>query len=394
MRAALPTSGAAASRCASSAARAAYRGAVERGALRGIAIYRIALWCWLTGLVIVDRHDLRRPAVAWSFVALALLVTAVLGLLVIVDADRLLGWPALAAEGVVAVFGQFAGGIAYAHDPLLSGHLLGSAWPLAFVLTVAVVLGPRAGSIAGLLIGAARILQPVTGGLALDELDGGEIASVASTVLLYGLAGLVAGYVLRLLRRSEREVATARARADVATTLHDGVLQTLAVIERRTEDPQLAKLAREQERELREFLFGPVSTRDRARDVGTRLRAAAARCEDTYGVRVEVVVAPDVPPIASDAMEVLEGAVGEALTNAGKHARASRVVVYAEPGDGARPELFVAIRDDGRGFDAQRVALGRGWTGSVEGRVQAFGGRAEVESHLGNGTEVRLWLPT
>lgn len=367
---------------------------MERAALRGIAIFRVALWCWLTVVAVVSRHGLEHPALAWSWVGLALVVTAAVGLLGLRAPDRLRWWAVLAAEGVVAMTGQFLGGYVYAAQPLQSNHTLGSAWPLAFVLTIAVLFGPRLGALAGFAVGAARLLQPVVGGLALHDLDGSQIASITSTVLLYVLAGAVAGFVLSRLERSERELAAARARADIASTLHDGVLQTLALIERRTDDPELAQLAREQERELREYLFGPATTRERDLDVGARLRATAARCEDTYGVRIEVVVAPDVAPLSTVTLDALDGAIGEVLTNAGKHARASRVTVYAEPVDGARgDELFVSVRDDGRGFAVERTPLGRGWTGSIEGRLAAVGGRAEIESAAGRGTEVRLWVP-
>lgn len=361
--------------------------------LRGIAVFRAAQWVWLTGVVFFHRADLRHPAVAWSAVALTLVVTAALGVAAIVDPDRATRRSALIAEGILAVIVQFLGAYVYRNDPLSNTHVLGAAWPLAFVFTIAVVLGWVWGSILGAIVGLARLLQIVVAGMSLSRLQPGQLPSVVSSVLLYTLGGGVAGYVVQLLVRTERELAEARARNNVASILHDGVLQTLAVIERRADDPALAQLAREQERELREFLFGPTNLRDREHDAGVRLRAAAARCEDTYKVRCEVVLAPDFPLLSDTILDALVGAVTEALTNAGKYARASRVVVYGEP-DAIINGIFVSVRDDGRGFDLDTVALGQGLSGSIQARVVSEYGRVEIDSGLGRGTEVRLWLPT
>src|SRR5207245_5637568 len=119
-----------------------------------------------------------------------------------------------------------------------------------------------------------------------------------STGVLYASAGAVGGYVARLLRRAEQEISAARAREDaarareeMARTLHDGVLQTLAVVERRADDPALARLAREQERDLREYLFGALGGPIGAGgDLGSTLRATAGRFEDNFGGRVQVLV--------------------------------------------------------------------------------------------------------
>ena len=85
------------------------------------------------------------------------------------------------------------------------------------------------------------------------------------------------------------------------------------------------------------------------------------------------------------------GAVGEALTNAAKHGDATRVVVFVDPGDDGA--VLVSVNDDGCGFDPDRTDEGVGLSRSIRGRMDEVGGRVEVDSAPGRGTEVRLHLP-
>jgi signal transduction histidine kinase len=212
-------------------------------------------------------------------------------------------------------------------------------------------------------------------------------------VVFYVLGGCAAWYLTSLLRRAEGEISAARAREEIARTLHDGVLQTLALVERRATDPDLARLARRQERELREFLAGPSPgvVSNGHIDVATALRAAARRYEETFGGRVDVIVAADVPRLGAGRGEALVGAAAEALTNAGKHGGSSKVTVYVEPAEGGG--VFCSVKDDGSGFEPGKVTEGIGLARSVRGRVGEVGGTVEIRSRPGDGTEVCLWLP-
>jgi signal transduction histidine kinase len=264
---------------------------------------------------------------------------------------------------------------------------LGSVWPLAGILAAGIAFGPLPAGLAGVAIGLARTGAVLANGASVDT--GGKVLSLTNTIVFYALGGSAAGYLTGLLARAEREISAARAREEVARTLHDGVLQTLAVVERRATDPALARLARQQERDLREFLFG--TAQGTTGDVGSSLRAAAARFEEVFDGRVDVIVAADVPSLRRPLCDALVGAVGEALTNAGKHGRATKVTVYVEPGE--RGGVFCSVNDDGTGFDpaatTERVGLGR----SIRGRIEEVGGTVEVRSRPGHGTEVCLWLP-
>jgi signal transduction histidine kinase len=259
-------------------------------------------------------------------------------------------------------------------------------WPLTGVLAAGVALGPWVGGVAGLLLGLCRFLSTVVNDV--TDYGNGRTLSLTSTAVFYAMAGVVFGYGFVVLRRAREEVAAAQAREEVARTLHDGVLQTLALVERRATDPALARLAREQERDLRAYLFGDRQAP--ASDLGASLRTAAGRYEETYGGLVTVLVPDDLTPLRPDALHALTGAVGEALTNAGKHGPASKVVVYVEEQDDGR--VFCSVKDDGPGFDPSSTDEGVGLGRSIRGRITDVGGRVEVASAADDGTEVRLWL--
>lgn len=177
-----------------------------------------------------------------------------------------------------------------------------------------------------------------------------------------------------------------RERAEVAAHLHDSVLQTLALIQKRAADPrEVAGLARRQERELRSWLQGRRAEAA-GESAAVALERAAAEVEERHGVPVEAVTVGDAR--LSPRTEALVGAAREAMTNAAKFAGGGRIDLYAEFHDG-RAEVFV--RDRGVGFDPAAVpADRRGVRDSIVGRMQRHHGRAAVRSVLGEGTEVEL----
>jgi signal transduction histidine kinase len=363
--------------------------ALVRGLLTGIAVFRWLAWVWAVVVLVLSRSELSepeaRPALALVLVGAALLVTTVDTALLGADPARLLSAPVVAAEVAVGV--ALAVGDELAYNGVDHAQTLSSAWPLAGVMTAGIAFRWRGGVAAGTLIGLGTALGEVLGPRRWTDAD---TVSAVSSVVLYALAGLVAGFVTTRLREAERRISLVQAREEVARTLHDGVLQTLAVVQRRTADPDIVRLAHEQERELREFLVGARGAVGGGGDLGARLRAAAARYEDRYGGTARVVLAPDTPALPERTVDAVAGAVGEALANAGKHGAAGTVTVFAEPVDG---ELFCSVKDDGAGFDPAATAEGTGLRRSVRGRIGEVGGRVEIDGRPGRGTEVRCWVP-
>jgi signal transduction histidine kinase len=215
---------------------------------------------------------------------------------------------------------------------------------------------------------------------------------LAVAVILGGL-GLVFGpWLWRLWNalveeRSER--IRSDERAEMAAHLHDSVLQTLALIQRRADDPRaVVGLARHQERELRSWLFGHAPV-DADVDLGDALDAVAADVEERYGVPVETVRVGGSCAL-DDGLCALVAASQEAILNAVRHSDAPSVAVYEE----VEPDqVTVFVRDRGRGFDPALVANDRGGIAeSITGRMQRNGGRAVIRSRPGRGTEVELTM--
>jgi signal transduction histidine kinase/phage shock protein PspC (stress-responsive transcriptional regulator) len=223
------------------------------------------------------------------------------------------------------------------------------------------------------------------------------LLAVAATVL--GVLLLTIPLWLRMARMlgAERAARIRNAeREEIAAHLHDSVLQTLALIQKRSgHSDEVQRLARSQERELRRYLFGGVG--QQSDSLTTALKAVAAEVEDHYGVEVEVVTVGDVtaddPSWSADQRRwaALIAATREALVNAAKHSGERTVDVYAEV-EGAQVEVFV--RDRGVGFDPDEVPEDRrGVSGSIKARVQRHGGSVEIKSTAGRGVDVRMSMP-
>lgn len=194
--------------------------------------------------------------------------------------------------------------------------------------------------------------------------------------------------LIKDLGDERRERIRADERSDVAAHLHDSVLQTLALIQRTDDPKRMVTLARAQERDLRNWLYGP---KDQTTALGLRqaLESAASNIEDTHDVPVDVVVVGEAA--LSERSAALVAATGEAITNAAKHSGAQKVSVFAEVTD---EDIEVFVTDQGSGFDTTDIPSSRhGIKDSLIGRMQRHGGEAEVSSELGEGTEVRLTLP-
>lgn len=220
---------------------------------------------------------------------------------------------------------------------------------------------------------------------------------VTGLVVLVGVALVLGPWMLRTGRASideRRERVRAEEREAVAAHLHDSVLQTLTLIQKRSADPDadprvVAALARRQERELRRWLYGSTD----GWEPDTRLRdavdATVADVEDLHGVAVEAVVVGDRP--MDGRVAALVAAMREALVNAAKFSGRRDLSLFVEVGANG---TTVFVRDRGVGFDPAAVPDDRhGLRHSIVGRLANVGGAAAVHTAPGAGTEVELTLP-
>ena len=245
----------------------------------------------------------------------------------------------------------------------------------------------RTGVGIALVIAAGFVFLQATGALSAAR---DVILAVIAVVVVLG--AIFAPWIVRLFRSLTEERAQrirSQERAEMAAHLHDSVLQTLALVQRRSTDPQeVAALARRQERELRAWLAERPAP-GKSASLAPALEAAAAEVEERHGVPVEVVVVGERELDAN--LEALVAAAREAMTNAAKFGAGSPVDVYAESNSDA---VNVYVRDRGPGFDPAALPPDRhGVRESIVGRMERHGGRARIVSDPATGTEVELELP-
>ncbi|MDN6236595.1 MAG: ATP-binding protein, partial [Corynebacterium flavescens] len=217
--------------------------------------------------------------------------------------------------------------------------------------------------------------------------SGGVI--VATFLTLLGFGALVVPLVLKLWRSLAQEQAAKAAadeRTQIAARLHDSVLQTLALIQKRAEDPQeVSRLARSQERELRAWLFDADSASPET--IFGALEAACGEVEDLFNLRLSAVTVGEDTALSEES-KLIVMAAREAMVNAAKHAQVDSVDVYAEILAG---ELSIFVRDRGTGFDVSDIPEDRhGIRESIQARADAAGGSCRIKSAPGEGTEVVL----
>ncbi len=335
----------------------------------GLLLY-LALW-----LMTLDRVDDIEPVMVEPSQAIGLGV-AFTGTMLFLAVVGL--WP---SNVVVLTVGALSFGTAALTDRNMPG-------PLAALIDPGVERPGRMRMVlgVGLLVGGLAIFSANVGPLY-------DVGPVVLSVALTGIGILVAfgPWVARLasdLGTERRERIRQEERAEMAAHLHDSVLQTLALIQRSDDPARMSILARHQESELRDWLYGNAPL-DGVDLLSTALKSTAKKIEDDHQVPIDVVVVGDHP--LDVAGRALLGAASEAMVNAAKHSGADRVSLYLE----AEPdELTVYVTDQGKGFDTGSVAVDRrGISSSIRERVQRAGGAVAIESEPGEGTEVVLRMP-
>ncbi len=215
-------------------------------------------------------------------------------------------------------------------------------------------------------------------------------------LILAGTAVALGPWWLRVARDlvAERQARIrAEERADMAARVHDSVLQTLALIQRRATEPQqVIQLARSQERELRAWLFddqAPGTIKGEGITLAAGIKKIQQDVEAQHRIAVDAVTVGDCE--LDEDLEATLAAAREATVNAAKWSGSDTVSLFAE----VEPEaVSIFVRDRGRGFDPDAVSSDRrGLAESVRARMTRRGGSATIRSAPGQGTEVTLAMP-
>ncbi len=390
------------------------RMSVELPLWRALSGYRVLTMLYAVGLFASAYDDHDRPGVAITYFAVLFVWT--LATLPRVQNAAACTKRFLAVDLAVALTGIVLTPFVVDDQHIQSGGpTLPSIWTAGSVLAFAIKGGWRWAAFASTTVAVANLIE-----------RGHPARDTVHNVILVWVASIAIGYVVEVARASERTLARAleieaatRERERLARDIHDSVLQVLAMVQRRGaviggEAAELGRLAGEQEVALRTLVSGglvPVSrvSEDLAEGAVVRLVEEPEGPEESdvpvdlrtllapYAAARVSLAEPGAPvPLEPAAARELAAAVGAALDNVRKHAgdeARAWILVEDEP-----DEVIVTVRDDGPGIPEGRLAQaeGEGRLGvaqSIRGRLRDLGGRAELISTPGQGTEVELTVP-
>ncbi|MFC1412455.1 MacS family sensor histidine kinase [Streptacidiphilus sp. N1-12] len=377
---------------------------VEQPLWRAVTAFRLLTLLYAVGRYAGDAAHYAHPAAAWAYMGVLSLWTFATVRQFASKARCTWWWLyadlALVVAGILLTrsFDQIA--------QVDAGEVtLPTVRAAATVLGFSVLGGWRPAALAALIVGLANIGE-----------RGRVTSSNVHNIVLLMLAGIAIGYVVELARASEQTLARAleiqaatRERERLARDIHDGVLQVLAMVQRRGtelggEAEEIGRMAGEQEIALRALIaegLAPNPSYEAPRRQSDHPDPGApqdlrALLGPLAGSRV-TVAAPGTPVLLPGrAASELSAAVGAALDNVRKHAGPGAqtwILVEDEP-----DAVVVSVRDDGPGFAASRLGEaeqeGRlGVSQSIRGRLRDLGGSAEITSAAGQGTEVELRVP-
>lgn len=222
--------------------------------------------------------------------------------------------------------------------------------------------------------------------------DAGSIEMIIATLVAASLLAIAvvpwAAQLIKLSSDRKAQQAAAAAKVDVAAHLHDSVLQTLALIQQRS-DPHsdVARLARHQEQSLRDWLVD--SDQSANSSLKSLLSTAQDSLEAQYPVRFQLVtVGPDAHGVATD---IAAAAAIEAMRNAAAHAGGD-ITVYSET---SKSQILISVIDRGPGVNLDEIPANHfGIRESIIARAERAGGSAKFSPGPGgHGTKVEIVIP-
>jgi signal transduction histidine kinase len=382
----------------------------RRGLRLGILVYRWA--SYLLTVVLATIVPLAEPGLTWAVLGVLGVWVGVCTWFGVWDRPSVRWVDLVVSTGFLLVAPRLAEPGSLGEQPFLA-----AAYPLSTVLTWAAATGLVPGlAVAGVLFVPLALSRPLND-LPYDQLSAGEIAGVITMGVYYAFGAVTIGLFAGTLGRAARDLrlaneaalgereraARAREREAMARTLHDSVLQSLALVHRRgrelasrpqvtgEEVAELVQVAEDEERALRALLQRPPEDApEGALPLRTVLQAAA------FGITGLAVTVSTVDPvwIQASRSEEVSAAVRQALDNVVRHAQATGVTIFGER-DGA--DISISVRDDGVGFDLDEASLAAdgklGITRSMRGRIEQVGGTMRIVSAPGRGTEVEFRIP-